>query len=242
MKRTLFSAFILLIINVFASAQSAEDIIAKHLESTGAANWSTAKAIKMEAMISAESAPGMTIGWSMTAVRDKAARMDVSVMGMTQSSAVNDGNGWSSNPFAGQTDAEPLTADQAKSMMDMTDIDGTLVGYREKGYTVEYVGKEDVEGVEALKVKVNKAGKKVEYCLFDPETYYEIMNIQVDEVDGKEVEARTTYSDFKEQDGIVFPFTMQQANPMMGSSTITVTAITLNPEVDMKIFDMPAKK
>jgi hypothetical protein len=40
----------------------------------------------------------------------------------------------------------------------------------------------------------------------------------------------------------VFPFTMQQANPMMGNSTITMTELTLNPAVDDKIFEMPAKK
>ncbi|MBK8966774.1 MAG: hypothetical protein R3D58_15745 [Saprospiraceae bacterium] len=242
MKKAHFLAFLVLILPAIASAQSAEEIIAKHLEATGAANWSKVNSIKMEATISSEAAAGMSIGWTMTALRDKAARMDVSVMGMTQSSAVKDGAGWSNNPFAGQMDAEPITEDQAKSIMDMTDIDGTLVGYAEKGYTVEYVGTEEVEGVEAVKIKVNKGGKKVEYVLFDPETYYEIMNIQVDEVDGKEVESKTSYSDFKEQDGIILPFSMQQENPMMGNSTITLTSITINPKIDMTIFDMPAKK
>ncbi len=242
MKKVFFSAFLLLIFSVFASAQSAEEIIAKHLEATGGKNWSKVEAIKMEANIAAEAAAGMTIGWTMTALRDQAARMDVSVMGMVQSSAVKGADGWSTNPFAGQVDAEPITADQAASMMEMTDIDGTLIGYEEKGYTVEYVGTEDVEGVEALKIKVKKTGKKVEYIFFDPETYYEIMNTQIDEVDGKEVESKTSYSDFKEQDGIIFPFSMQQTSDMMGNSTITMTAITINPTVDMKIFDMPAKK
>jgi hypothetical protein len=241
MTKAFFSAFLLLIFSAFASAQSAEDIIAKHLEATGAANWSKVNAIKMEATIATEAAAGMTIGWTMTALRDKAARMDVSVMGMTQSSAVKGDQGWSTNPFAGQTDAEPITADQAKSMMDMTDIDGTLVGYQDKGYTVEYVGTEDVEGVEALKIKVSKEDNKVEYSLFDPETYYEIMNVKVEEVDGKEVESKTSYSDFKELNGLVFPFTMQQTSDMMGNSTITLNSILLNPEVDMTIFDMPGK-
>lgn len=242
MKKTLFFTLFLVAVAALASAQSAEDIIAKHLEATGAKNWSKVKAVKMEATIAADAAAGMSIGWTMTAVRDQAARMDVSVMGMTQSSAVKGAEGWSTNPFAGQMDPEPMTADQVKAMMEMTDIDGTLVGYQDKGYTVEYVGTEDVEGVEAVKIKVNKDAKKIEYILFDPETYYEIMNIQIDEVDGKEVESRTTYSNFKKQDGIVFPFSMQQASPMMGNTTITMTAVTLNPEVDMTIFNQPAKK
>jgi hypothetical protein len=242
MKKTLFSAALLLIINAFASAQTAEDIIAKHIKAIGGEHWKTVKTIKMEANITADAAAGMAISWTMVAVRDKAARMDVLVMGMTQTSVVNGDKGWSTNPFMGKTDPEPMTADQVKFTTGMTDIDGSVVGYKDKGYTVEYVGTEDVDGTEALKIKINKGDKKVEYSLYDPETYYEIKNIQVEEVDGKEVETATVYSNFKTQDNIVFPFTMQQANPMMGNSTITVTTVTLNPTVDEKIFEMPEKK
>jgi hypothetical protein len=175
-------------------------------------------------------------------VHDKAARMDVSVMGMVQTSVVNGDKGWSTNPFMGKTDPEPMTADQVKAMSDMTDIDGTIIGYKEKGYTVEYVGTDDVDGTEALKIKINKGDKKTEYSFYDPATYYEIKNIRVEEVDGKEVETATVYSNFKTQDNIVFAFSMQQANPMMGNSTITMTKLTFNPTVDEKIFEMPEKK
>jgi hypothetical protein len=241
MKKSLFSAVLLLVLSNFATAQSAEEIIAKHIRATGGDNWSKVEAVKMEANIASESAAGMAIGWTMTSIRNKAARMDVSVMGMTQTSVVNGDKGWATNPFMGQMDPEPLTSDQVKSMMDQTDIDGTVIGYKEKGYTVEFVGKEDVEGTEALKIKVNKGGKKVEYILYDPETYYEIKNIQVDEVDGKEVESATVFSNFKTVDGIVMPHSLQSSNPMMGNTTITLTKVTFNPTVDMKAFDMPKK-
>jgi hypothetical protein len=122
----------------------------------------------------------------------------------------------------------------------MKDIDGTLVGYKEKGYTLEYVGTEDVEGTEAIKIKVNK-GKRIEYVFFDPANYYEIKNIAVEEVDGQTVENSTLYSNFKTQDGIVMPFTMQQEGGPMGGATVSLTTITLNPKLDAKVFDTPAK-
>jgi len=242
MKKTILSAALLLIANFFVSAQTADEIIAKHIQAIGGENWKNVKSIKMQANITAEAAAGMAIQWTMVAVRDKAARMDVSVMGMTQSTAVNGDKGWANNPFAGKMDPEPMTADQVKSMITMTDIDGSVVGYKDKGYTVEYVGTEDVDGTEALKIKINKTDNKVEYCFYDPATYYEIKNIQVEEVDGKTVESATIYSNFKTQDNIVMAFTMQQANPMMGNSTISLTEVVFNPPVDEKIFEMPAKK
>ncbi|MFN0036531.1 MAG: hypothetical protein ACKVUS_15810 [Saprospiraceae bacterium] len=240
MKKTFFFAAFLFFFTGFAQAQNAEEIVAKHLAATGADKWATIKTIKMEANISAEAAAGMNILWTMTASRDKAARMDVSVMGMNQTSVVNGDQGWSTNPFAGKNDPEPMTADQVASMKAMTDIDGTLVGYREKGYTIEYVGTEDVDGTEALKIKVAKT-KKTEYSFFDPTNFYEIKRVDVEEVDGKTIESAVLYSNFKAQDGIVMPFSMQQVGGGMGNATITVTSLVFNPTVDDQIFDMPKK-
>ena len=240
MKKTLFFAAFTLFSIVFVQAQTAEEIVTKHLVATGADHWAKVNAFKLEATIASDAAAGMSIGWELTAVRDKAARMNVTVMGMTQAVAINGNEGWSTNPFAGKTDPEPMTADMVESMKELTDIDGTLVGYKEKGYTIEYVGQEDVEGTETLKIKVNK-GKKTEYSFFDPATYYEIKRITVEEVDGKSVENASLYSNFKTQEGITMPFSMQQGGGPMGNSTITITAVIFNPVIDPAIFEMPKK-
>ena len=85
--------------------------------------------------------------------------------------------GWANNPFMGKNEAEPLTADQVNEMKYMTDLSGSLYNYKEKGYKVEYVGKEDVDGTEAHKIKVEFNANKTEYKLIDPETWYEIKTI-----------------------------------------------------------------
>lgn len=241
MKKTLSFAAFLFFLTGFAQAQNAEEIVAKHIAAIGGDRWKSVEAVKSEAKISADGAPGMSIAMTMVAIRDKSLRMDVSVMGMTQTTVLNGDGGWSTNPFANQMEPEPLTADQVKSMKSMTDVDGTLVGYKDKGYTVEYVGTEDVDGTEAIKIKINKDDKSLEYSYFDPATYFEIKNVRVEVIDGKEVESATTYSNFKNQDGLVFPFTIQQNDPNMGGSTVTVTNVTINPLIDRKAFDMPSK-
>ncbi|MCC7467301.1 MAG: hypothetical protein IT261_13565 [Saprospiraceae bacterium] len=241
MKKTLIFAAFLLIFSGFAKAQSAEEIVKKHISAIGGDKWAQVEAVKSEAKISADGAPGMSIGMTMVAVRNKSLRMDVSVMGMTQTTVLNGDAGWANNPFMGKMEPEPITPDQVKSMSDMTDVDGTLIGYKEKGYTLEYMGTEDVDGTEAHKIKVNKGNKRMEYSFIDPSSYYEIKNIRVEEVDGQEVESATVYSNFKTQDGLVFPFTIQQNDAMMGGSTVTITGITINPLVDPKTFVMPGK-
>ena len=241
MKKTLLSG-ILSFLAFAAFAQTADEIIAKHLEAMGGKAWETVKTMKMESKVSVQAAPGMEIPMTMTVVNNKSARMDVSVMGMTQSSCINGDKGWANNPFAGKMEAEPLTADQVVEMKDMTDLSGSLYNYKQKGYSVEYLGKEDLEGTEVHKIKIVRSPTKTEYALIDPENWYQIKNITVATVDGKEITAETMYSNFKKDGELVFPYTIEQNNPMMGASVTTVTALKLNEPVDEKIFDMPAKK
>jgi hypothetical protein len=241
MKKTLLSAFLFVLVFA-AKAQTAEEIVAKHLEAMGGDALGNVKTMKMECKISVQAAPGMEIPMTMTVVNNKAARIDVTVMGMTQSTCINGDKGWANNPFAGQTDAEPLTADQVTEMKDMTDLSGSLYNYKAKGYTVEYVGKEDLEGTEVHKIKIVKSPTKTEYALIDPENWYQIKNITVSTVDGKEITAESLFSNFKKEGALVFPYTIEQNNPMMGTSVTTVTAIKLNEAVEEKAFDMPAKK
>ncbi len=241
MKKVFFSALTLILGVGIVAAQTADEIIAKHIAATGGDNWKKVEAVRMEGNVTAEAAPGMAIGWSMVALRDKAIRMDISVMGMTQVMAAKGEQGWTINPFTGGSDPEPMTADQVKSLIEQADIDGAAVGYEEKGYNVEYLGTEDVDGTLAHKIKIDKGNKNIEYVFYDPNSFYEIKTIEVEEVDGQEMESTTLYSDFREVMGIIVPYSMQQTNPMMGNTTISLTKVEFNPTLSLDFFDPPKK-
>jgi hypothetical protein len=240
MNRLLVSGILCLLVFA-AQTQTADEIIAKHLEAMGGNAWEAVKTMKMESRISVQAAPGMVIPMTMTVVNLKAARVEVSVMGMTQISCINGDKGWANNPFAGQMEAQALTSDQVMEMKGMTDLSGSLYNYKAKGYLVEYEGKEDLEGTLVHKIKIVKSPTQTEYALIDPQSWYQIKNITVSIVDGKEIANETIYSNFNQEGGLVFPYSIEQTNPMMGSSVTTVMAIRINEAVDEKIFEMPAK-
>mgnify|MGYP000995824463 FL=1 len=92
-----------------AIAQSAEEIVNKHVEAIGGAeNWKKMNSLVMEATMKAQ---GAEIKIVRSQIHNKAMRMDIAVMGMNGYQILTPTEGWSFMPFQGQTKAEPMTAD-----------------------------------------------------------------------------------------------------------------------------------
>ena len=56
--------------------------------------------------------------------------------------------------MTGSNDPQPMSGVEEKSFKLQADMDGPLVDYADKGYTVEYLGEEDVEGTPAHKLRL----------------------------------------------------------------------------------------
>ena len=79
MKRIVFS-FLLLATTFIAKAQTADEIIAKHIEAIGGAeNWKKVNSIKMEGTMQVQ---GAEVAVTQTVLHGKGSRQDISVMGM----------------------------------------------------------------------------------------------------------------------------------------------------------------
>src|SRR5207249_1127543 len=81
-------------------------------------------------------------------------RTEVTIQGLTGIDAWDGREGWGLDPFGGLRDAQKKSADDARPLSHEADFDGPLVGWREKGHKVEYLGTEDVDGTPAHKLRV----------------------------------------------------------------------------------------
>jgi outer membrane lipoprotein-sorting protein len=177
----------------------------------------------------------------MEVARPNKMRMEFTIQGMTGVQAFDGKSGWAVMPFMGKKDPEAMSEDDAKQAADQADMDGVLVDYKEKGHTVEYAGKEDVEGTPAHKLKVTKKNGDVVNVYIDTESYMEIKDAGKTKVRGQEIEGETTFGDFKTVDGLVFPFSIEQKSKgMPGGMTMTISKIEVNPKVEDSRFTMPA--
>jgi hypothetical protein len=130
-----------------------------------------------------------------------------------------------------------MPAEAVKESKDGLDIQSPLLNYTEKGHKPEYVGKEDFEGTECLKMNVIMKSGSIVTMFFDPKTYYLIKQVVKTKATGQEIEQVQTFSNFtKTPEGYIFPMSMTGFGP----GDITFTKVEINKTIDEALFK-PAK-
>jgi outer membrane lipoprotein-sorting protein len=223
-----------------ATAQAVDEIIAKNLEARGGeAKLRAVKSVRITGKF--EVAPGMVAPTALVLKRPGMVRMEFTVQGMVGIQAYDGKNGWSVMPFMGKKDPEPMAADDVKEMEDEADFDGPLMDYKAKGNTVEYLGKEKVEGSDAYKLKVTRKNGNIQTIFIDVDSGLEVKTVTKTKMRGNETEVETSYSDFRNVEGLVFPFSIE--NTIVGTAQkqkFTAEKVELNPDLSDAQFQMPA--
>ena len=223
----------------FSIAQSVDEVINKHFEAMGGRDKiANLKTLKM--ICSVEIAPGMKAPITMYFVNNQSMRVEVEVQGMKILSAVDGDSGWTINPMSGKKDAERMNADEIKESKDQMDLSGAMFNYKEKGHTVELLGKEDMEGTEVYKIKIVKKSGDIQYDYIDAETFLMLKETTTHKSKDKETSGDVLFSDYRKVDGIMFAYSME--NRETGSAqgqVLKVESIELNPAIDKNMFKMP---
>lgn len=215
----------------FAEAQTVDEVITKYIDAMGGKEKiMSLKSVKMDGNLSVQ---GIDVGVNTTLVSGVGSRTDISVPGMGEGFQImNTTKGWNFLPFQGQSSPEEVPAERVKASQSMLDLSGPLVNYKEKGNKVELLGKENVEGAEAYKLKVTDKDGKESTHFIDAKTGYKVKTISKAMTPQGETEVENTYSDFKKNaDGYLFPYSLTNSR-----GTIVFTSIETNKPVDEKIF------
>lgn len=239
-SKSFFKLLAFLIIAVFTnsvSAQTVDDIVAKHVKAMGGEKLGKLQSMKISAEMDIMN---MKVPITTIIVQNKGFRSESTVQGMTVVQAVSGNAGWTINPMAGNTKPTALPEDAVKSLANETDLTG-LYNYKEKGYKVTLDGEEDLAGAKVYKVTMTLPSgvRRINYISKD--TYYILKIVAQTSMNGQEIMSENVQSDFRAVDGIYYPFSSEVTTSAMPGTKmgLKITTLEVNPQVDPKIFEMP---
>ena len=223
-----------------AGAQTAEELVARNVAAKG--GLEKIKAIDTLRMRGKLAQGSFTAQVGQDLKRPGLIRSTFTVQGMTAVQAYDGRTGWQISPFEGRKDAELLGDDDLRDLVEDADIDGPLVGYREKGHTVEYLGHDTVDGDDAYRLKCTLKNGDIVYYYLDPDTFLEIRTERQQFIRGAVRERQTDLGSYKPVAGVMYPFSIESGpknNPSVRSK-ISIEAIEANVPLDDSLFRMPA--
>ena len=226
-----------------AHAVSVDELVAKNVAARGGADKIAAiKTLKMSGHLRFTGGFGsVELGFVQYKKAPDSLRTEATVQGLTQVQAWDGKEAWQISPFQGRKDPERLSADDAKPLADDASISGSLVDYKAKGSTVEYLGTEDVDGTDAHKLKVTLKTGDTEYVYLDPDSYLEIRVVGTRKLRGTESIDVSDFGDYEQIDGVYFPFsTSTHSKDGGGDQQITIDKAEANAPVEDSEFAFPA--
>ena len=242
MRKFLLGIVGLMFFVVPATAQTADEIVAKYVAKIGGME-------KIQAIKSMRQTGKFSGGGGFEAVivnenkRPNKARQEFSLQGMTVVDAYDGQTGWKIEPFQGKKDPESLSEDEMKAMIDDANFDDSLINYQARGNKVEYVGIDQVDGTDAFKLKVTLPSGTVKTYYMDTDYYVPIKIETKRMIRGAEVETETVLGDYKEVNGVYYPYSFETgAKGSQNKAKITIEKIEANVPLDDARFVRPAVK
>lgn len=249
MKKITLLVLILIAGIATTQAQTADEILDTYFENIGGKDaWRDVEGMRMTAKINQG---GMEIPLEIVQLKDGKQMTVITFQGKEIKQNVFDGEVlWGTNMMTQK--AEKVDAETTEIMKkEGKDFPDAFLDYKEKGYAVEFVGKEDFNGTETFKIKLTKSpfvidGKEeedVSYYFFETENYVPIaMQAEIKQGQAKGMISEITFSDYQEVDGLYMAFTMTQGVKGQAGQPITMESIELNPKIDSSEFEFPEEE
>lgn len=239
MRRFLLALAGLAFCAAHASAQTADEIVAKFVKTVGGME-------KIQAVKTLRRTGKFNGGGGFEAVvveenkRPNLVRQEFQIQGMTGVTAYDGKAGWKIEPWNGKKDAEGLSEEELKGVIEDSDLDGPLINFKQKGIKVEYVGMDEVEGTDTFKLKVTMGNGDVRHYYMDTDYFVPIKIETKRMIRGAEREFETILGDYKEVNGWYLPFSIESGvKGSQNRSKVTYEKIEANVALEDVRFHQP---
>lgn len=238
--RTLLGFVLSLACITVVQAQTAEELVTKNLGAKGGVQ--AIKALTSLRMTGTFQQGTFNAPTVTEAKAPDLMRQSLTIQGMTAVQAYDGKAAWQIQPFGGRKDPELMGEDDARSFIDDADFYGPLVDYQQKGNRVDYLGKELVDGDDALRLQVTLKNGDIYNYYLDPDTFLEIRIDKQVFIRGAVQETVTDVGSYKKVNNVYFPFSVEswpKASPG-DRNQVTYDKIEANVALNDSLFQMPA--
>lgn len=221
-----------------ASAQTADEIIARSFEARG--GLAKVKAIHSLRMTGrATVAPGTEAPMTVEIQRPSSLRLEFTFDGKTAVQAYDGRRAWGIAP--GETQPRALPGEAARSMSQQTDLEGPLADYAQKGHKVQLVGREKLKGKDVFRLRVTRNDGDVEDHLIDATSYLPVLVSVERTVRGTTIQSETRFGDYRPiRGGYLWPFRLESgAAGRSERQVMQLDGVDVDPEIDAARFAMP---
>jgi outer membrane lipoprotein-sorting protein len=221
-------------------AQTVDEIVAKNLEAKGGVEkLRTVNSVKTTARIKAQGAETTMTLW---AKRPNLFRREMVAQGNTMVISFDGTRVWAINPMAGSNAPQEVSGPMAEMTRDQADFDGPLVDYKQRGFTVELVGKETLKERPVQHLKITSKTGQIQHYYLDADTGLEVKTSTTIDQNGMKVEVASEMSNYQKVNGFTVPFSLLQSMNGTVAAQITLEKIEFNVPMEPSMFKMPAEK
>jgi outer membrane lipoprotein-sorting protein len=214
-----------------------DQIVEKHAQAMGGAD--KLKAIRSMRMTGSTSVAGMDAPTVMVFKRPDKVRLDLSIMDQKVIQAADATSAWMVNPFTTGPDPQPMPEEAAADFRSGGEVEGALIDYKAKGSTLELLGKEDVGGKPAYKLKLVRKGGRTDTVYLDADTFLQVKAMSRRKVEGQEIEVESAMSDYRDVEGIKVAHKIEQSGGP-AAFTMTIEKVEMNLPIEDSLFAAPS--
>ena len=243
--KSLLTAALLFALTHTALAQTADEVIEKHLAAMGGrATLEKVKSRRTTGTVTVStplgSLPGTieTLNEAPNKVR-MSMKLDLSAMNLGQDVIDQRFDGQSGITMDSLQGNRDITGAQL-DLMKASSFPSPFLNYKAAGATVELTGKEKVGDRDAYVVILKSGNGPAPRLYIDAQTYVPIKSVITVNVPqlGRDLEQTSEFSDYRDVDGMKIPFEVKQVSDIQ-TLTVKLTKVEHNVEVDEKLFSKP---
>lgn len=235
-----FSIFILLVLQINKmQAQNVDEIISKHIEAHGGiVSWSEVETLKSTGIFTGFSIPKPFVTIQKI---PNLYRSDFGVGKFDVILAYDGSKGWTLDPWFEVPFARNLNKSESNVVLQKAEICSPFLNYKQKGYTVEFIEKTQVDGMGMFKLKLTRQNNQNEFWYINADTYLEYKQESNWDDFGFATSQETFFDDFRNVDNLILPFYIERSYGIR-SRIIEIENIEINTKVKDNYFDFPVSE